>query len=410
MADLGEGARGTLGAEPPGDVARGGGGAGHAPRRVPDRRDGQAHVDPAAALGEARRLEVADALPVVQPDQDAGQLVAALRRHDQGDGAADRLLGAVAVEALRGRVPADDAALEGAADDRVLGRLDDRGEQGLHRLGLPALADVAGHREPAHHLAAAHDTGAGHLHRGAPAVASHHLALELGRDLAPGAHRLQPLAHQHRAGAVQHREHRAADQLVGAEAGELLAVGVHHRERAIQIEQEERLGHALRDQAIALLGVAQRAKQPLAGQRPIDGGQELRGVHRLHQVRGGVARHRGEGAVEGSVPGQQDDLGVGRARLDAPEQVEPRDVGEPAVDDRQIHRASPTDAFQRILSAVHRVDVMAALAEHLAHRLPDDRVVVDDEDIGAGGHGPVGVHGKCHPRPARDTQKISYLR
>jgi hypothetical protein len=31
--------------------------------------------------------------------------------------------------------------------------------------------------------------------------------------------------------------------------------------------------------------------------------------------------------------------------------------------------------------------VVAVLAEDLAHRFPDDRVVVDDEDIRAGSHG-----------------------
>ncbi len=97
------------------------------------------------------------------------------------------------------------------------------------------------------------------------------------------------------------------------------------------------------------------------------------------------------------MTGDQDDFGFGRAGLDVVQQLETGDVREPAVDDREIHRPGLAEPGEGVLAAVDPVDVMAVLAQHVAHGLPDDRVIVDDEDIGAGCHARRNVHGKCHP-------------
>src|SRR5690348_16045781 len=52
-----------------------------------------------------------------------------LRRNDEGDGLANRLVGLVAEDACGAAVPGEDLALEGLADYRIVRRVDDGGEQ-----------------------------------------------------------------------------------------------------------------------------------------------------------------------------------------------------------------------------------------------------------------------------------------
>ena len=53
----------------------------------------------------------------------------AILRNDERDMAAHRLLRGVAEQALGGGVPALDDSVERLADDRIVGRLDDRREE-----------------------------------------------------------------------------------------------------------------------------------------------------------------------------------------------------------------------------------------------------------------------------------------
>ena len=84
-----------------------------------------------------------DPFPAAEPLQDRPLLVVSLRRDDQGDRLADRLVGRVTEKALGPGVPRSDDAVERLADDRVLGRFDDGGQPRADLLGPPALGDVA---------------------------------------------------------------------------------------------------------------------------------------------------------------------------------------------------------------------------------------------------------------------------
>ena len=117
---------------------------------VLDRRDRQRHVDALAVTSHALGLEVLDPPPGLEARDDLVFFRDAIRRNDERDVAADRLLRRVAEQPLGGGVPALDDAVERLADDRVVRGLDDRREQprveqaaGLASLQSPPLGDVA---------------------------------------------------------------------------------------------------------------------------------------------------------------------------------------------------------------------------------------------------------------------------
>ena len=130
------------------DVARDGRRADDRAARVADRRDRHRDRDPLAILRHARGPVVLDAFAAAEPVQDLRQLVGALRGDDDGDRPTDRLVRRVAVEPLGPRVPAHDRPVERLADDRVVRRVDDRGEifgrPPRRRVGRRQLVD--GHR------------------------------------------------------------------------------------------------------------------------------------------------------------------------------------------------------------------------------------------------------------------------
>src|SRR6185437_12495603 len=101
-----------LGLLPPGHVAGDLGDADDPPGVVLDRRDRQRDVDDGAVLAAPLRLVAGDPLAPADPLEDAGDLVALTRRHEQADVAADRLLGGIAEDPLGPGVPARDHAVE----------------------------------------------------------------------------------------------------------------------------------------------------------------------------------------------------------------------------------------------------------------------------------------------------------
>src|SRR5262249_1644675 len=64
-------------------------------------------------------------------------------RNEHPNRLADRLLSGVAIDAFRASIPTGDDAAERLADDRVPGRLDDRGEAGLRLFGSFAFDELA---------------------------------------------------------------------------------------------------------------------------------------------------------------------------------------------------------------------------------------------------------------------------
>ena len=67
-------------------------------------------------------------------------------RHEHGDRLADHLALGIAEYPLRAGVPRSNGAVERAADDRIVGILDDRGEPSVLGLGALALRDVPEHQ------------------------------------------------------------------------------------------------------------------------------------------------------------------------------------------------------------------------------------------------------------------------
>ena len=67
-------------------------------------------------------------------------------RHDHGGRLADHLALGIAEYPLGAGVPRSNGAVERAADDRIVGILDDRGEPGALGLGALALRDVTEHQ------------------------------------------------------------------------------------------------------------------------------------------------------------------------------------------------------------------------------------------------------------------------
>ena len=129
------------------DVVRDLRGADDDPVGTADRRDGERHVDPTAALGHPDRLEVIDALALAQLREDLLLLLLALRRNDQRDRLPDGLVHRVAEQPLRGPIPGADDAFEGLAHDGILGGLHDSRQMRAGALRQPLMSDIA--HEPA---------------------------------------------------------------------------------------------------------------------------------------------------------------------------------------------------------------------------------------------------------------------
>ena len=147
-----------------GDVAGDGGDADHRAIDGADRRHVERDLDERSVLAAAHRLQPQIVVGAGGRD-DAGDLVAALGGHDEGERLADRLLGGIAVELLRGAIPGQDGAVERQALDGVARGGDERRQMGVRHLGALALVDVEHDAERVlrHALLVAHRNAA-HLH------------------------------------------------------------------------------------------------------------------------------------------------------------------------------------------------------------------------------------------------------
>src|SRR4051812_1897529 len=127
-----------------GDVAGDFGCADNVSGKISHRGDGERDIDEGTVFALTDGMEVVDALAAAEALDDAGFFVPALTRDDEGDVLADRLIGAVSEHVFRTLIPTADDAVEGLADDGVVGGIDDRGEQGGIAFGTFALGDLAG--------------------------------------------------------------------------------------------------------------------------------------------------------------------------------------------------------------------------------------------------------------------------
>jgi hypothetical protein len=118
----------------------------------------------------------------------------------------------------------------------------------------------------------------------------------------------------------------------------------------------------------------------LLGQGPVDRADELFDVQRLDQVRGGLAVDRLERAAEGGLPRDEDDHGLRRGGLDALQQIDSGDVGQPEIDNREVH-GLPPEMLEGLLSSVRGPHSVPSMLQHVADGGAQPRVVVDHENV-----------------------------
>src|SRR6185437_14986193 len=101
-------------------------GADDGPVCVPYGRDRDSDVDRSSVLVQALSLELIDVSAGPHSLDNAALLLEPVRRNDDVDRSADRLLGSPSEEALRSRVPRENLSIEVLADDRIVRGLYDR--------------------------------------------------------------------------------------------------------------------------------------------------------------------------------------------------------------------------------------------------------------------------------------------
>ncbi len=112
-----------------GDIAGDFGSTDNPPVRQADGRDGQGDIDLGAVFSYADGFEMFDAFPFLNTPQDVCLLVETVGGEKPGDGFADDFFGREAKDALGTLVPTRDDGIEILADDGVVTRIDDGGEE-----------------------------------------------------------------------------------------------------------------------------------------------------------------------------------------------------------------------------------------------------------------------------------------
>src|SRR5205085_1818582 len=108
-------------------------------------------------LALADRLEVFDLDAATHVIEDLIFFALPIRRDDAADRLADHFLRRVAEHLLGGPVPGHHDAVQVLADDRIVARLDDRGEPVRGAVGTLAPAEIAHDPyRPAHAIVGAH--------------------------------------------------------------------------------------------------------------------------------------------------------------------------------------------------------------------------------------------------------------
>src|SRR5215470_6522566 len=101
----------------------------HPPLGILHRRDGHRHIDQRTVFSRANSFEVIDPLPQLESPNDFRFFIPARARDDQRDWLANGFCLRISKYPFRTLVPARDRAVKFLADDRIVGRIDDGGEQ-----------------------------------------------------------------------------------------------------------------------------------------------------------------------------------------------------------------------------------------------------------------------------------------
>src|SRR2546427_4577797 len=125
----------------------------------------------------------------------------------------------------------------------------------------------------------------------------------------------------------------------------------------------------------------------------------------LDQVLEGAVGERVLDRFERRVGRDHDDFDGGIDALDAPEELEPVELGHLDVHDDDVW-PEPLQRVERRAAVLRRLDVVRGLEEH-SERFPRAELVVDDEDTRERGRRGDGAHA---PATGRDTTNASSLR
>ena len=126
-----------------GDVAGDGRSACERARRAFDRRNRQGHVDPLAIFLHPHGFIMMNMFAAFELRENVVDIIVA-RRCQQANILADDFFGAIAVEPFSAGVPTEDRAVQLLADNRIVRRLDKRGQKGQGVFRLLALGHVYG--------------------------------------------------------------------------------------------------------------------------------------------------------------------------------------------------------------------------------------------------------------------------
>src|SRR6185503_6990754 len=94
-----------------------------------DRRYRERHQNLLPVFPDAHGFEMVDACASLQGGDDVILFGDAIGWDDERNVAADRLVAGVAEQTLGGRIPALNGSIQRLADDRIVGRFDDRREE-----------------------------------------------------------------------------------------------------------------------------------------------------------------------------------------------------------------------------------------------------------------------------------------
>ena len=114
---------------PCGDIASDLGSADDTAGGIGHRGDGERDVDGRAVFGATHGFVVIDVLSAAEAFENGGLFAVAVPGDDEGDVPADRFRGGEAEKTLGAAIPTGDEAVDGLADDGIVGGFDDGGEQ-----------------------------------------------------------------------------------------------------------------------------------------------------------------------------------------------------------------------------------------------------------------------------------------
>src|SRR5690606_17550858 len=134
------------------------------------------------------------------------------------------------------------------------------------------------------------------------------------------------------------------------------------------------------------------------GERLLDALEELRLVERLGHVVERTALDRAHRGVDLRIPGDEDHLDVGIARLDLVEQRHARHAWHPDVGDDDVEAAT-LELLHRVLTRERHRRRVAGTLEEVGARLSEVTLVVDHEDALA-----AALHAVSHRRSAPEPR------